>query len=287
MTALTSLTTLCRWRVSLFATCSAITGFLLAPLFDPLRLLFLASGTFLLAAGASALNQFQERGVDALLERTRRRPLPAGSMTPRAALAAALLLLAAGSLALAATGAVPAAIGAFTVLWYNGLYTPLKGRSAFAAVPGALVGALPPVMGWSAAGADPFDPPIVALAGFFFLWQVPHFWLLLIALRRDYDRAGLPHIAGLFPGERLARIAFVWTAAAAAACLSLPLHGLAGSPVIAWALGIIAFLVAGRGIAMFRAPDVPEAAGSLFRNSTVFLGMVMALLSLDAVLRRG
>ena len=277
---------LCRLPISLFAACSAATGYLVAPAFDPVRLALLAAGVFLLAAGASALNQYQERDIDMLMERTRFRPLPAGTLSPRTVMTASLLLLASGLSLLGTTGAVSATLGVFTVLWYNGLYTPLKRRTAFAAVPGALVGAIPPLLGWAAGNGRLDDPKAFALAALFFLWQVPHFWLLLLAHRDAYERAGLPHLFRLLPGNQLARITFLWTAAASLACIGLPLFGLAASPAIFGLLLTLAFGMTIQGLRVFRHDGSPATALAVFRISTVFLALLMILLSIEAVIRR-
>ena len=278
---------LCKAPIACFSACSAVTGYLLAtgPQLRPMVLLVL--GVLLLAAGASALNQYQERDIDARMDRTRLRPLPAGAMAPRTALNASALLVASGLILLGMVGAVVTALGAFTVLWYNGLYTPLKRRTAFAAVPGALVGVLPPVMGWLAGGGSVNDPKVLALAVLFFLWQVPHFWLLLIAHRNAYERAGLPHLSRILPGDRLKRLTFLWTASASVACFGLPLFGLGASPVIAVLLPFSALVMVAQSLRLFQRDDGPATALASFRSNTVFLATIMVLLSLDALIRRG
>jgi protoheme IX farnesyltransferase len=172
---------------------------------------------FLLAAGGSALNQVQERATDALMARTRHRPLPAGLLSPRAGLAVVLALFASALALLLAAGPLPAGLGVFAIVWYNGVYTPLKKITPWALLPGALCGALPPVLGWTAAGGAVADYRIILLAGIFFLWQVPHFWLLARRCRRDYRRAGLPTVARLFPPRQARRITLAWVIALAAA----------------------------------------------------------------------
>ncbi|MCI0451749.1 MAG: protoheme IX farnesyltransferase, partial [Candidatus Latescibacteria bacterium] len=213
-------------RIAVLSTASAVTGWLLAAGSFSFEMLPAVAGVFLLAAGAGSLNQYQERDLDALMHRTARRPIPSGRMRARTALWIALALVAVGALCLV-PHPIAALLGVFTLLWYNGVYTPLKRVSAFAAIPGGLVGAIPPVIGWVAAGGHPADPRILAVAFFFFVWQVPHFWLLLLRIGDDYARAGLPTITSLFSRRQLARIIYVWMIATAVACVSMPMFGVA------------------------------------------------------------
>jgi protoheme IX farnesyltransferase len=215
-------------RIACLATASAATGFVLAWRgVSPVMLPMLA-GVFLLACGAGALNQAQEGDIDALMKRTRNRPVPSGRIRARGAALVAVALIATGSALLAA---VPVAmlLGFVTVLWYNGVYTPLKRVSAFAAIPGGVVGAIPPVIGWVTAGGSATDPRIVAVAFFFFVWQVPHFWLLLLRIGGEYERAGLPTLTTIFTRPQFARIIFVWMIATVVACVSMPLFGVSSA----------------------------------------------------------
>lgn len=235
---MTALLTLARWKVSLLAAVSGAAGYLFAggPLDAALPALL--GGTLLLAAGASALNQWQERETDARMDRTRRRPLPSIRLTPGTVLALAAGAIAAGEIWLAGgCGVFPAALGLSAILWYNGVYTPLKRRTAFAAIPGALVGTIPPAMGWVAAGGNPLAWPLLAFMGFMFLWQVPHFWLVALLYPADAARAGLPDINRHFRPRQLGRLVFVWTMASISAAMLLPLAGLAMRP---WTYVILA-----------------------------------------------
>jgi len=182
-------------------------------------------GTFLLASGSSALNQCQEAAIDARMPRTRNRPLPAGRFSPRAGLFISGLLILFGFYFLASVELntmTLLGLGAFAVLWYNGVYAMLKRVTAFAAVPGALVGAVPPMIGWVAAGGELGAPLIVLLAAFYFVWQIPHFWLLLLMQGDEYEAAGLPVLTAIFSPRQLQRITFMWVLATAAAGLVLP-----------------------------------------------------------------
>jgi protoheme IX farnesyltransferase len=179
-----------------------------------------------------------------------------------------------------------AAFGAFAVLWYNGLYTPLKQRTAFAAVPGALVGAVPPLMGWIAGRGDMTDPKLFVLAMLFFFWQIPHFWLLLLGDRDEYAAAGLPSMTRVLPRERLAGIVILWTAAAAVASLVLPFYGIAASPFVLVSLVVLALWTTASAIKVLRTDAGAAAARTAFRNINIFLAVIMVLIALDPFLRR-
>ena len=147
-------------------------------------------GTLLGTAGALALNQYVEREVDARMHRTRTRPLPSGRMAPREALAFGALLLAVGVVYLAALVAwQPALLTAGSAAAYLWLYTPMKSRSYAATLVGAVPGAMPALIGWSAAAGS---ITVGGLVLFFiaFLWQLPHVLALAWLLREDYQRAG-------------------------------------------------------------------------------------------------
>jgi len=277
---------LCRLPISLFTACSAITGYLLAGSPSAVTISYLASGVLLLACGASALNQYQERDLDALMDRTRLRPLPAGTMSPAHVLVVSMMLILAGILLLVNLGWSSVTFGFLAVLWYNGLYTPLKRKTAFAAVPGALVGSVPPAMGWVAGGGSIADPKVFALAVLFFLWQIPHFWLLLLRNAEQYEKAGLPALTSIFPRELLARITLLWTAAAAVASLAMPLFGIVSSPYAYAPLVILAVWVSGSGFVIIR----PNAAATLlpaFRRVNFFIFIFMLLAVCDSLLLRG
>jgi protoheme IX farnesyltransferase len=226
--ALSIIVELSKVRIACLATASAATGFMLAWRgVSPLMLPMLA-GVFLLACGAGALNQAQEGDIDARMNRTKNRPIPSGRIRARGAALLAIALIAAGSVLLSP---VPVAmlLGFVTVLWYNGVYTPLKRVSAFAAIPGGVVGAIPPVIGWVTGGGSATDPRIIAVAFFFFVWQVPHFWLLLLRIGGEYERAGLPTLTRVFTRPQFARIIYVWMIATAVACVSMPLFGVSSA----------------------------------------------------------
>jgi protoheme IX farnesyltransferase len=276
---------LTKFRITVLSTLSAATGYVVfSREFRP-GLLTASSGVLLLAMGACALNQFQDRDLDARMERTRRRPVPAGAVTPAAALAAAALLLVAGSLVLLLYhGPESSLLGTLAVACYNVGYTYLKRVSAFAAVPGALTGALPPAIGWTAAGGSPVDPHLLALCFFFFIWQVPHFWLLLFVHRADYDGAGIPSLTRLFSVRQLASLTFVWMLAAFASSLLLSIYRLTVSPWINFGLLLCGLWLAWKASALVIRRRQPGHFAPVFRSINLYALSVMALLVLDAML---
>lgn len=216
---------LTRVRVTIAVTLTSATGYLAAAGRFEWAMWVPVLGVFLLASGSSALNQVQEARTDGLMKRTRNRPIPSGRVDRTTAFFLAGMLVLAGMFCLASVAANRSAVivlGAFALVWYNGVYTLLKRVTAFAVVPGALIGAIPPVIGYAAAGGEPTDPFILLVASFFFIWQVPHFWLLLLMWGDQYRDAGLPTLTGVFSRRQLQRITFMWILATATGGLCLP-----------------------------------------------------------------
>lgn len=202
---------LSRWKLSLAVAFSAITGYMLFAGEEPRGVVIAAgAGVFLLSAGASALNQFTERRSDALMGRTAGRPLPSGRMAPPAAMVTAVILLAAGIVVLARGGTWPVLLGALNVILYNLIYTGLKKKTTLAIIPGALVGAVPPLIGYTAAGGAMTDTRILLFALFMFLWQMPHFWLLLVRYGEEYEKAGIKTLHRRMDETSIMRLVMAW-----------------------------------------------------------------------------
>lgn len=201
---------LSKWKLSLAVTFSAVTGFLVFAGPAGGGLIPVASGVFLLSSGAAALNQYTERISDAVMARTAGRPLPSGRMTPATAAFVAIILLVSGSLLLGFSGLVPFLLGLANVLLYNVIYTGLKKVTALAIIPGALVGAVPPLIGYTAAGGGVTDTVILLFALFMFLWQIPHFWLLLVRYGSEYEKAGIRTIYGSMSTKQINQLVMLW-----------------------------------------------------------------------------
>jgi len=174
--------------------------------------MFLATFSVLLVAmGVSTLNQVQEYREDSKMERTKNRPIAAGRMSPRTGVViSVVLILISFVLIYSLLGLTGINFFAFAFLWYNLMYTPLKKRSALAVVPGALLGVIPPAIGWLVAGHTLFELEFIAIAVYYFIWQVPHFWLLVMLFHGDYKDGGYPTAMRLFGEGTLQRLTFVW-----------------------------------------------------------------------------
>ncbi len=215
---------LTKFKITALVSFTTGLGYILAAPTLSFTMFYAIAGIFLLAAASSSLNHWQEKDTDALMDRTKFRPIPSGKIEPVFALYVSLGLLVSGSVILLfTTNFTTFLVGIFTFLWYNGVYTPLKRKTAFAIIPGALVGALPPVAGWTAAGGELFDGRIIMIAAYFFIWQIPHFWLLLMLYGSDYEKGGFPTLNSVFAPEQLKRITVMWLIGNVITAMMIPL----------------------------------------------------------------
>jgi protoheme IX farnesyltransferase len=246
------------------------------------RLLHTLLGTALAAAGTIALNQYLEREGDALMERTRRRPLPAGRLDPLEALAFGVLITA-GGLAYMALAVDPlgAMVNAVVAASYLFVYTPLKRRTTLCTLAGAVSGALPPVTGWVAARGE-FGAGAWILFAILFLWQIPHSLAIGRMYREDYARAGIRLLPVVEPdGVSTGRQVVSYCLALMPVGLLPTLIGMAGSVYFAAALALGAvFLAAGIGLA--RAGSLVAARRLVF-VSLAYLPAVLLLMAADKV----
>lgn len=188
------------------------------------ELLLVTLGILFTAAAASVLNQIQESEYDRLMDRTRNRPIPSGRITTGQALIYFSIMLIVGLLFMLGTGSLTATlISIFTLAWYNGVYTYLKRKTPFAVIPGALTGALPPLIGWVAAGGQMTDRTIVIIQLLFFAGQIPHFWLFILKYGKEYETAGFPSLTGILERKKIVILILAWiiVLAGVAACLQI------------------------------------------------------------------
>jgi protoheme IX farnesyltransferase len=232
-------------------------------------------GTALVASGSAALNQVLERHTDALMRRTRLRPLPDGRVSAFDAVVFGLALSALGIITLAlAANLLSAALALITLIVYVVVYTPMKKRSDLATIVGAIPGGLPPLIGW-AAGHGSLAIGGWALFAIVFLWQIPHFMAIAWLYREDYGRAGFPMLPVIDPAGRLAgRQALLY------ACALLPVSLM--PPVLSMTSTTYFWLVLALGAAMialawrFSAQPTESTARGLFFGSIIYLPLVWA-----------
>jgi protoheme IX farnesyltransferase len=269
-------------RIVLMVLITTAAGYLFAaPHVDPLLLLHTLVGTALVAAGTNALNQYVERELDAKMHRTRTRPLPAGRITPRAALVFSTAIAILGTLYLAlAVNWLTAALGAFTLTSYIFVYTPLKRVHTICTLIGAIPGAIPPLMGWTAATNELAIGGWIAF-GILFLWQLPHFMAISWMYRDDYARGGFAMLAVRDAnGTAVARQAIIYTLALIPISAAPALLGMTGAVYLIGALAAGAVLLA-TTIRFFFDRSVRNAR-TVFMVSNLYLLTVMLLLVINA-----
>lgn len=231
------------------------------------------AGTALVAGGAAVLNQLYERDTDALMRRTRMRPLPDGRVSPTDARTFGIVLSAAGLLTLAArTNWMAAALALATLIVYLVVYTPMKRRTPQSTLVGAIPGALPAIIGWTASHGS------IALGGaslfaIVFLWQMPHFMAIAWLFRDDYGKAGFPMLPVIEPGgTRAGRQALIYAALLVPVSVTPTLIGIAGGTYfwVALVLGLAMLGLAAR----FATTRSDASARALFFGSITYLPLL-------------
>ncbi len=276
------LSELTKIRITIFVTVTMLFGFISASGELNASAILPTLGILLLACGSAAINHFQERSTDALMSRTKNRPIPSGRISPANALLIALILVIAGSLMIfLGAGLLALGLGLLNLLWYNGIYTPMKKVNPLAIIPGSMVGAIPPAVGWVAGGGSIYDPQIWIIASFFFIWQIPHFWLLLLVLDKDYQKAGFPTLTQIFNPDQLARITFMWIAATVVTCLMIPFFGKLQSPFIGYGLFLAGAWLVWNSFKLVRFTKEKMYFRTAFREINIFAILVVVLLSID------
>lgn len=277
---------LTRPRIALMVLVTVLVGYALASSagWQTAPLIHALAGVALVAAGTSALNQLIEWRSDALMDRTAERPLPAGRLLPGEVLLFGVAAGAGGCLYLATfVNLLTAALAAMTLVLYVAVYTPLKSRTAACTAVGAVSGALPPVLGWTAAGGR-LDGHALILFAILYLWQFPHFLAIGWLYRREYASAGLRMLPA---GGRIRGVTGL--AAVSYAALLLPVSllpgGLAMSDSLAGGGYLLAASVLGLGYlacaVRFLIVESRRAARGLLWASLVYLPLLLAALTWD------
>ena len=276
---------LSKLRISQLVAISTLLGYIMATGELSLFMLVPTLGAFLLSCGSAALNQYQEWRHDGKMMRTRYRPIPSGKITPAQGLLISMGMVLAGAAILwFGTNPIAFGLGLFNIFWYNGVYTPLKRITAFAVIPGSLIGAIPPAIGWSASGQGFDHPQIWAIGLFFFIWQVPHFWLLILNLSEDYHLAGFPTLSGLFDTHQISRLTFMWMLATAMSSMMIALFGFGHSLLLYLALMSLAIWLVWISRSLLSDKINLVVFRDIFMRINIYMLAVILCLSLDRLI---
>lgn len=200
-----------KFILSFAVSLSALFAYIMAKGEFGTDMLLATFSVLLVAMGVSTLNQVQEYKEDSKMERTKNRPIASGRMSPATGVIIAAVLIALSMVLIYdLLGITGINLFMFAFIWYNAMYTPLKKKSALAVIPGAILGVIPPAVGWLVAGHSLKELEFIAIAAYYFIWQVPHFWLLVMLFHGDYKEGGYPTAMRLFGQGSLQRLTFVW-----------------------------------------------------------------------------
>ncbi|HUS28922.1 MAG TPA: heme o synthase [Kofleriaceae bacterium] len=261
-------------NIMIMALLTAAGAMSLAPGTLPLgNALWLLAGTALIVGSANTLNMWLERDIDCLMSRTKNRPLPQGRLHATTALVFGAVQGAVSIPLLAIVGIIPAALGLVALLLYVGAYTPMKQVSHRSVWVGGVPGAMPALMGWTAATGH-IDLAGLAVFGVLYIWQIPHTHAISIYREREYHAAGLKTLSGTHGATVARRYILAFLVVQVAASLAPALLGVAGLPylVTAIALGVMVLVqgFAGNGSAKW--------ARNVFLTSIVYLPILFAVM---------
>jgi protoheme IX farnesyltransferase len=272
-------------RVTFMVLLSTLAGFYLGSQnsLDLVLLINTLLGTTLVAGGTNALNQLIEREIDARMKRTRKRPLPAGRVQARQARFFGTIISVVGILYLSLTvNLLTGLLAALTLGSYVFVYTPLKRKTSFSTVIGAVPGAIPPMGGWAAARGDIGLEAWVLFAILFF-WQIPHFLAIAWVYRADYSRGKFPVLPVIDENGTVTGVHIVLNCLALLSVSLLPtMLGLTGSIYFGGALLLgLAFLASGVQVALLKSNF---CARRLLHASIIYLPVLLALMTFDKII---
>ena len=272
-------------KITAAVSITTATGYLLYTPDISSSLLWTILGIFLLASGASSLNQIQEFRYDSRMARTKHRPLPSGRISGSGAILVTLTLSISGSVFLFAGAALEGLVlGWLAYFWYNVVYTYLKRLTAWAVIPGSLIGSIPPVIGWISAGGRLNDPVIIPIAVFFFIWQVPHFWLLLMKYGKDYEAAGFPSLSGTLSRNQMKRMIFAWVLGTATVTFLFTLLGPLNSVLSKAGLWLVSAWLLLTFIPLLNKSRALVQPGHYFMRINYFVLVAVVFMCLDKLL---
>ena len=202
---------LTKFNLSFTVSLSLVFGFILSKNSIDFTLINPFLAVLLLALGVSALNQVQEYKEDSLMDRTKHRPVASGKISVQKGFGISFALIALSFLFIyLSLSFIGVLLFAFVIIMYNLFYTKAKKITIYAAVYGAVLGVIPPLIGWISAQGSVLDIGFISLGLFYFIWQIPHFWLLTLKYHKQYEKASFPTVVKVFGVEGMERITFIW-----------------------------------------------------------------------------
>jgi protoheme IX farnesyltransferase len=277
----THILNLIRFKISIFILFSALVGYFYNKVELNSKLLLTLSGVFFLASACSALNQIEEEDIDSAMVRTKIRPIPLKAFSKRkAALICVILFMVAFTCFTLLANLFVIITALFTVIVYNFLYTPLKQKTTYAILIGALIGATPPLIGYLAAGYVPLNYKIIVFIFTFYIWQIPHFWFLTEIYKNDYKKVRIPTLQKLLSKRKYEAILDIWIVTFIATLLFLPLLSIIE---ITYYKYIIYVLIAIYSIFYIYFKNNKKL---LFINHNLLMGLVMLVILTERIILR-
>ena len=231
-------TELTKVTITLPVTFLTFSGYALAHHIIDTTVIWVCLGVFMLAGAASIINQIIEYRFDKIMERTRKRPIPSGRISSMNAAWIAIVMTVIGVALLWPESKAAVLLGIINLVWYLGIYTYLKRFTALAVVPGSITGAIPLLIGWAAGNGQILNPEILYLSFFVFMWQIPHFWLLMLIYGKDYESAGYPTLFRVFSDSQVRIWTLAWIIALTLVPLSFLIFGLINSLTYSFVVAI-------------------------------------------------
>jgi heme o synthase len=273
-------------RITIAVAVTTIAGYILGTNGYNTGFILPTVGIFLLACGSSVINHLQERGTDAVMSRTSQRPIPAQKVSVMFAIVLAGIEILTGSAVLFfSAGRTALFLGWLAIFWYNVVYTNLKKKTAHAVIPGSVIGSIPPMVGWVAAQKGLLAPEPLLLALFFFIWQVPHFYLLAVKYGHEYEKAGLPSLTSSHSTYQIKRVVFIWVVLTALSAIGFSFSRPSGTWLSSFLIVMISIWLIFTFSALLNHRQDTFSPGRYFMKINYYVLAVIVVLVTDPVLQ--